>query len=120
MQRNRPILDVVQTMAAPKEREEEELPVNRDALARAVEETETKVVEETGTRAVEETETKVVEEEALQVNAQVVSRVVRPEDVETIAATDDGFIATLAPMRFQASAKRETLRTMTNTLRFDV
>ena len=119
MQRNRPIHDVVQTMAAPKEREEE-LPVNRDALARAVEETETKAVEETGTRAVEETETKVVEEEALQVNAQVVSKVVRPEDVETIAATDDGFIATFAPMRFQASAKRETLRTMTNTLRFDV
>ena len=29
------------------------------------------------------------------VNAQVVSRVVRPEDAETTAATDDGFITTL-------------------------
>jgi len=50
-------------------------------------ETETEVAGEIGTR--------VAEEEALQVNAQVVSRVVRPEDAETTAATDDGFITTL-------------------------
>ena len=83
-------------------------------------ETETEVAGEIGTRVAEEIGTRVAEEEALQVNAQVVSRVVRPEDAETTAATDDGFITTLSFMRFQAAATGETLRKMTNTLRFDV